>query len=130
MDEHLQKWVRLIAEAESCGMTIRKWCKENGISKGSYYYWHKILRTEGLLPCQAGKITDEKNSGMTKEQKGVQIPDFFEMPLPNAVYGSPRVQNGCNCFETQIMVQRGQCQVYIGNDFSAETLARVLEVIA
>ena len=43
---HQQKvaqWGERIASCRSSGLTVRRWCSENGISAGSYYKWQRRL---------------------------------------------------------------------------------------
>ena len=37
----LDKWRKLIYEANTCGMKKTEWCRINGISTKQFYYWQK-----------------------------------------------------------------------------------------
>jgi len=41
--ERLENWTARIMACRSSGMTIREWCRENGLSEKSYYYWQRRL---------------------------------------------------------------------------------------
>ena len=43
----VQEWRRIITECRSSGMSISKWCSDNGIKPNQYYYWLRIIRNEG-----------------------------------------------------------------------------------
>jgi transposase-like protein len=40
-----EQWRELIAEHESSGISVRKFCKERGIREHLLFYWRKRLRT-------------------------------------------------------------------------------------
>ncbi|MBQ3863743.1 MAG: hypothetical protein II790_06875 [Schwartzia sp.] len=118
MNEKLKTWARIIAEAEASGMGIRKWCEKNGVKDGTYYYWHKLVRVNGMLPCRAA------GSAASKEEEGGGLAEIdLTAPAPFGSFMSFP-------FETQLMIQKGSCQVFIGNGFSSQVLSRVLEVIS
>ncbi len=41
--ERLEKWTARITACRSRGITVREWCRENGLSEKSYYYWQRRL---------------------------------------------------------------------------------------
>lgn len=41
--ERLENWTARIAACRDSGMTVREWCRENGISEKTYYYWQRRL---------------------------------------------------------------------------------------
>ena len=36
-------WAERIRECRSSKMSVRNWCKENGLSEKTYYYWQRKL---------------------------------------------------------------------------------------
>jgi hypothetical protein len=47
--EDLLLWEQRINERAKSGMSVSKWCKNNGISKNRYHYWnHKIINSQNL----------------------------------------------------------------------------------
>lgn len=56
----LQKWSSVIKECSASGLPVRKWCHQNGILEGSYYYWLRKIRLmtlETLPAVTAGNTT-------------------------------------------------------------------------
>lgn len=50
-------WARIISECMDSGLSIRRWCRENGIKEKTYHYWLRKLRlkqAESELPTPAG----------------------------------------------------------------------------
>ena len=39
-----QQWVQIIRECQSSGMSNKEYCRQQGISEKSYYYWLRKLR--------------------------------------------------------------------------------------
>ena len=83
-----------------------------------------------MFQGQVRQSMNEENLEVIERHNEMPGPEFIEIPLPKAGCSRSQEPNGSSYFETQIMIRCGQCQVYIGNGFSAETLTRVLEVIA
>ncbi len=58
----MQEWSARIAECRSSGMSVRAWCKEQGIAIQTYYHWEKRFVTEATqqlslpVPTQAGML--------------------------------------------------------------------------
>ena len=58
----MQEWSARIAECRSSGMSVRAWCKEQGIAIQTYYHWEKRFVTEATqqlslpAPTQAGML--------------------------------------------------------------------------
>ena len=58
----MQEWSARIAECRSSGMSVRAWCKEQGIAIQTYYHWEKRFVTEATqqlslpAPTQAGLL--------------------------------------------------------------------------
>ena len=42
----MHEWSGRIAECRSSGMSVRAWCKEQGIAIQTYYHWEKRFVTE------------------------------------------------------------------------------------
>ena len=53
--QRVQIWAERIAECRGSDMSVRAWCRENGISEKTYYYWQRRLyqqmayRTEAII---------------------------------------------------------------------------------
>lgn len=44
----LQQWRKIIQEQTASGLTIDEYCKQNGLSRNSYFYWLRLVRVEAL----------------------------------------------------------------------------------
>ena len=50
----LQEWIPRFSEQKESGLTIREWCKENGISIHKYNYWKRCLKEEPQISPTCG----------------------------------------------------------------------------
>ena len=53
----LQEWQERILECQNSGMSVKAWCRENGISTGAYYFHlrkvrESVLEEHQLVPLQ------------------------------------------------------------------------------
>lgn len=44
----VQEWRKIITECRNSGMSIKRWCSDNGIKPNQYYYWLRVIRNESL----------------------------------------------------------------------------------
>jgi len=51
----LEQWAAIIQDRISSGKQVEQWCKENNLSRDSYYYW---LRKVKLAAVQKNTITE------------------------------------------------------------------------
>lgn len=125
-------WKKIIREAEAYDGTNIDWMRKHGITEGSYYYWHRILRKEGML-----------NSEDEPELKDIPLPGLVEKPTgagQGFVEYTPRSSSPEPLAETswiqerfsnpQLMLLKNGIQIYVGNGFHEDTLSRLLEVVS
>ncbi len=68
-------WAMQIEAQQTSGMTVQKWCKENGINPKTYYHHLRKLREKcaasapAIVPLAVPKQTD----GIHIEKNGLQI---------------------------------------------------------
>ncbi len=73
-----EQWKTLISECQSSGMTVRDWCKSNGIKEQTYYRNLKVLRQEMIntLPIAVDTVKDVSTPTVFKKLE-------VTSPLPN-----------------------------------------------
>lgn len=54
-----EKWIKLIKSYNESGLSIRKWCEENGVSPTQYYYWLRVIREETLIKAGTLAVTGQ-----------------------------------------------------------------------
>ena len=68
-----KEWQERIYARQASGLTIAAWCKANGVSECSYYYWLRKLRKEAF----------ESQETQLESQL---VPTFCELsPVPNTL---------------------------------------------
>lgn len=40
----LERWEKVLRERKASGLSIRRWCRDNGVNEKTYYYWQRKLR--------------------------------------------------------------------------------------
>ena len=95
----LQGWAQMIQDCQQSGLSIREWCKENGVSTKTYYYRRKRVREELLDTMEVGK--ELQLAPMRPEG-----PVFATFPMPQGKGAAVSVclggytvdiQNGADC---------------------------------
>ena len=54
-----EQWKQLIMDRQASGLTIEKWCQQQGLKKSTYYKWLRIIRADACqsLPDPTPSIT-------------------------------------------------------------------------
>ncbi|MBR4626326.1 MAG: IS66 family insertion sequence element accessory protein TnpB [Ruminococcus sp.] len=71
----LQEWAEQIKAQQESGMTVRKWCAENGIIPKTYYYHLRKVREQCLEsePAIVPVAVPRETSNIRIEKNGLQI---------------------------------------------------------
>ncbi len=64
-----QEWQQRILNCQSSGMSVKAWCRENGISTGSYYFHLRKIRETVLEENQIVSL----NPSNTVPSSGIRI---------------------------------------------------------
>lgn len=105
----LAEWKERVAACRSSGMSVRAWCREQGIANKTYYYWEK-------------EILSEAGRQMAALERGSQ---FVEVP---ALPEGPPVGDGGAALAAKLRMRGGELEIYSGADGAVvETLLRALK---
>lgn len=83
----MREWAEQIEAQQASGMTVQKWCEENGINPKTYYYHLRKLREKcvasapAIVPLAVPKQTD----GIHIEKNGLQISLPVDMPAETLI---------------------------------------------
>ena len=72
----LQEWQQRVLDCQSSGMSVKAWCRVNGISTGSYYFHLRKIRESVLEENQIvslEKLRPASSSGIRIESGGIAI---------------------------------------------------------
>lgn len=101
---HKEKWISLIKECQSSGMTIRAWCKQNNIKEQTYYRNLHKLRSE---------LCEQLPVPISEPEKAVTFkPLEVQTPVPD--------------MKAAVIVRVGNATIEINNGASKETVEAVL----
>ena len=124
----LEKWRKLIYEANTCGMKKKEWCRINGISTKQFYYWQKRVRAQALEEMPGGTGADDAAQGGVP---AAHLPSFVELRPP----AQSRNSYACNVnapgdmSDTPITLSFKDCQLRIQGDVSESMLRMVVKVL-
>ena len=57
----LSQWAEAMHARKASGMSIRRWCQENGCKEKTYYYWQRKLREAACEHLGAVAQSEEKS---------------------------------------------------------------------
>ena len=69
--QRVQLWAERIAECRGSDMSVRAWCRENGISEKTYYYWQRRLYQQMASTTEAVSFAEIPQEIQTGEGFGV-----------------------------------------------------------
>jgi transposase-like protein len=108
----IREWSHQIQECQDSGMSISRWCAENGINTKTYYYRRKRVREE-LLDGLEIDVTSQL-SNLPPDQ--LATPVFASLPMP---------RNS----STAMTIQIGPYVAEIHNGADTETVEGVLRAL-
>ena len=111
-DARLNLWIQRFKECRESSMTVRAWCRANGINEKTYYYWMRKIKKEafGSLPQECRQVTTPFG------EKKI----FAEVSVPMSV----RAGN------VAATIDIGRVRVDVHNGADAETLQNLFRIIS
>lgn len=109
----LQQWRKIIQEQTTSGLTIDEYCKQNGLSRNSYFYWLRLVRVDA--------VNAQQNSAGFVELK---LPDPSNDAVPCITPISAPVQES-----SQLTLSVNGVVIQVTDRTSSDLLARTIEVI-
>ena len=73
----LAQWEQIVLEGNQASVTKREWCRQNGISEKSFFYWQRKIRLKALgAKNTASAIVPVPAADSSR-------PTFVELPFPD-----------------------------------------------
>lgn len=112
------QWEQIVLEANNSPISKREWCRKNGIREKTFYYWQRRIRLDALASAEASSqgIVPVKSSQSAFIEVPVAPAPATESPVPSIA--SP-----------ELMLQIGDCRVYVAGSIQESTLTTVMRVI-
>lgn len=111
-----EKWLSLIRECRSSGLTVIDWCNQNGVSIKGYYYWIAKFRKRAL----------EDLPRMTKHQSLATNIELTEVPLP----AKPISEILPADTATPALVRCGNVTIEVNNSASPELIDSIIKAVS
>ena len=112
------QWERIVFEGNKATISKKEWCKQNGISEKSFYYWQRKIRTQAVETLEATKAVSMPVPASTF----VELP-FLSTPQPAMEPTPPQ------SLSPELMMQIGDCRIYVTGAVQEHTLGTVMKVI-
>lgn len=95
-------------------MSKTTWCREDGISDKSFFYWQRILREEAYLSTLENTLTPA-----VKENSVPTTTDFVEIKMTD------HTSSSASPFKPDVVIRRGSVSIEISNKATEELLNKV-----
>ena len=105
-----EQWSRIINSCLASGLSKKSWCRDNGISEKSFYYWQRILRNEAY-------IERKQLPTQTSIPRDPEPPVAFVELKPTSTEAVAK-----SSFRPDIILRSGQIVMEISNTASPELL--------
>lgn len=120
----LNEWIGLIRAANDSGLTRSEWCRQNGITKRRYYYWQNKVR-DYLI--EAGMATQNTAAPVPSGPSSLmEQPIFCEIREPAVETVLCSTEHTKAGFKTDAVINYGPISVFINEDTSDRTLAKLI----
>lgn len=98
-----KQWLAMLGEQKESGLTIKDWCRENGISENSFYYRQNKLR----------------------KRIGSALPTFVELKPPIQAMGTSHLEN----LNRVASIHVGDVTVTLSNQASCDLIRNIMEAL-
>ena len=58
-EARLSLWIERIRACKSSGLSVKEWCKQNGLTDKNYYYWMRKIKREAFETLQEQASAEE-----------------------------------------------------------------------
>ena len=109
-------WEEIVLEANRSGIPKREWCKQNGLSEKAFYYWQRKVRARVMASAELPPALPEPQHA------------FVELPFSSSASVTDRDSDSLEN-PPELMLQVGDCRMFITGSVKETTLRTVLKVI-
>lgn len=100
------QWMHRLEQWRSSGLSVKRWCRENGIPKPTFYYWrHKLNPASSKLPA-----TPPSKLPATIKNKFVELID-------------------CDLSTSGVSIEYCDMTVHLSKDFHRDSLISCLQTL-
>ena len=131
-----ENWKRIVQECNNRepGITKKEWCRSNDISVKSLYYWQRQFRNEAAVTAASAGQASFYDITSHLEADGTAAAAASELRVPSTSMPVPGMATqdipGAVPFPIPgIVVQTGECRVYVTDSARRSTFRMVMEVL-
>ena len=106
---NINEWVQRIRDCKSSGLSIDAWCKVNGISRGSFFYWQR-------------KVMNRACTVLEEYEQHPVVPASDQ-----AVFAKVEIKSKQEKLPSGISLKIGELDVHIGSDISCDQIRALLK---
>jgi len=118
------QWEQIISDANLSSMSKRAWCREHGIKEKSFYYWQrKICRdTAASMNTSTEVSVPPSHADLTGNSS------FVELSFQSSEASKESAPSSSDIVP-EMMLQLGDCRLYLTSAIREQTLRTVMKVI-
>jgi len=110
LELRLAHWWSVLQSRKESGLSIRYWCRENGIGEKRYYYWQRKIRE---ATCRKLLATETEADNKSLVPSGWAICEFTKSKT----------------LASTVTVEIGKFRVSVGSDTSSAHLEKICRVL-
>lgn len=111
-----EQWTKIVTECLASGMNKTAWCREQGISVKSFFYWQRRLREDAYLTNIEASCPPAVH---TPTELPTQAVDFIELKAPEHSSDSSKK------FQPDVIIRKGEFSIELSNTTSPELLRMI-----
>ena len=116
----VSNWAEMVRERISSGQSIRSFCKENGISKSTYYHRQRKVREAACVELSG------KQAVLAPRIKSRNVESIIEMP---SGWVHPVEINDGDADESQLIIEVGGCIIKVSHSTDVDLLTKTCRVL-
>ena len=113
-DYRAQHWMSVIKQCRESGLTIRAWCKEQGVNEKGYYYWQRKFREAACIELERSQESAAIQSDLIKYE-----------PLPAGWTQLAPTEHQ----DSSLTIEVGGCRVIVNSDTDPALLSQTLRTL-
>ncbi len=123
----LREWCERVAERNRSGLSVKKWCEENGIKERNYHYWLKQVREYAVQMMDAVGSPHKRGAAASSEMIPYES-GSAELSVPDgwavcALTEQPKLP------AKALPIEIGKCRVLADETVDPELLAKVCKAL-
>ena len=116
------QWEQIVLEGNNASVSKKEWCRQNGISLKSFYYWQRKIRRTAAEALEESKSSAHLQVPARSSSSFVELP----APFPSQSDRGPALPQD---LVPELMLQIGGCQIFVTGSIQERTLDTVMRVI-